>query len=111
MSWSAILGHERLTAAFRDIVARHRLAHAYLFVGPAGVGKRLFAKELAKALLCESACGVAGGLDACDKCESCLLVDAGTHPDLFLERRPEEENEFSINAMRDFFARFMYKPE
>ena len=53
MAWSQILGHERQTDAFRNIVVRRRLAHAYLFVGPAGIGKRLFAKELAKALLCE----------------------------------------------------------
>ena len=109
MSWSTILGHERLTAAFRDIVARNRLAHAYLFVGPAGIGKRMFAKELAKALLCESARGAARGLDACDHCESCLLVDAGTHPDCFQLGMPEEKNEFPIEVMRDFCDRFMFK--
>ena len=53
MSWSQILGHQDRIASFRQIVARGRLAHAYLFVGPAGVGKRRFAIELAKALLCE----------------------------------------------------------
>ena len=53
MSWSQILGHQRQIDAFRQIVGRRRLAHAYLFVGPAGIGKRLFAKQLAKALLCE----------------------------------------------------------
>ena len=37
MSWSQILGHEERVASFRQIVARRRLAHAYLFVGPAGV--------------------------------------------------------------------------
>lgn len=53
MSWSQILGHEERIAAFRQIVERRRLAHAYLFVGPPGIGKRRFAVELAKALLCE----------------------------------------------------------
>src|SRR5580693_1914238 len=109
MSWSAILGHERLTAAFRDIVARHRLAHAYLFVGPAGIGKHLFAKELAQALLCESACGVTRSLDACDQCESCLLVDAGTHPDLFEVSRPEEKNEMPVELMTDLCHNFGFK--
>ncbi|MFO0970626.1 MAG: hypothetical protein U0793_34235 [Gemmataceae bacterium] len=36
MSWSRIVGHERLIASFRDIVRRGRLAHAYLFVGRDG---------------------------------------------------------------------------
>jgi DNA polymerase III subunit delta' len=129
MSWSAILGHERLTAAFRDIVARHRLAHAYLFVGPAGIGKRMFAKELAKALLCEAAgsplplgegrklpsppAPLPGGegrsLEACDQCESCLLVDAGTHPDLFQVSRPEEKNEMPVEVMTDLCHNFGFK--
>ena len=54
MSWQRIRGHEALVEAFQRVVKRGRLAHAYLFVGPPGVGKRLFAAELAKALLCES---------------------------------------------------------
>src|SRR5271166_6225695 len=101
MSWSQILGHEERIASFRQIVERRRLAHAYLFVGPAGVGKRRFALELAKALLCEApgtltpgpSPGVPGegrNLDACDQCPACLLVDAGTHPDLFQVSRPED---------------------
>jgi DNA polymerase-3 subunit delta' len=53
MSWQHIRGHDSLIQAFDQVVRRGRLAHAYLFVGPAGVGKRLFADELAKALLCE----------------------------------------------------------
>src|SRR5438445_333598 len=52
MSWQHIRGHDSLIQAFDQAVRRGRLAHAYLFVGPAGVGKRLFAGELAKALLC-----------------------------------------------------------
>ena len=65
---------------FGKVGQRGRLAHSYLFVGPAGVGKKLFANELGKALLCETNNG-AGGLQACDRCTSCTLVGAGTHPD------------------------------
>ena len=36
MSWSTLLGHQRQIDGFRQIVARQRLAHAYLFVGPSG---------------------------------------------------------------------------
>ncbi len=108
MSWSQILGHEERIASFRQIVARRRLAHAYLFVGPAGVGKRRFALELAKALLCEARGKSA--LDACDQCAACLLVDAGTHPDLFQVSRPEDKNEMPIDVMTDFCRNFSLKP-
>ena len=85
-----------------------RLAHAYLFVGPAGIGKRLFAKELAKALLCEAK-KRPGTLEACDQCESCLLVDAGTHPDLFQVSRPEDKNEMPAEVMTNLCRDFCLK--
>lgn len=105
MSWSHILGHPDRIDAFRKIVANGRMAHAYLFVGPDGVGKRLFARELAKALLCEKS----KDLEACDHCDSCLLVDAGTHPDLFLVSRPEEKNEMPSDVMKSFCRDFSFK--
>jgi DNA polymerase-3 subunit delta' len=72
------------------------------------VGKRLFARELAKALLCER--NPRELLEACDHCEACLLVDAGTHPDLFQVGRPEEKNEFPIDTMKEFLRDFSLKP-
>jgi DNA polymerase-3 subunit delta' len=86
---------------------RGRLAHAYLFAGQPGIGKRLFAGELAKALLCESA--PAGRLEACDQCVACTLVEAGTHPDLFTVGRPEESNEIPIEMMRELCRGFGLK--
>lgn len=55
-----------------------RLHHAYLVVGPAGVGKRDFARVLAHALLCTEAPGKA----PCGECPRCALNAAGTHPDI-----------------------------
>ena len=110
MSWSQIVGHADRIDAFRSIVARHRLAHAYLFVGPVGIGKRRFAIELAKALLCERTITTdARTLDACDTCASCLLVDAGTHPDLFQVSRPEEKNEMPAEVMANLCRNFSLK--
>lgn len=84
--WQGIIGHDRIVERFRRSLAHGRLASSYLFLGPAGVGKHTFAVQLAKALLCTSSPDVA--LAACCKCESCLLLDAGNHPDLDLVELP-----------------------
>jgi DNA polymerase-3 subunit delta' len=87
---------------------RGRLAHAYLFTGPPGIGKRLFADELAKALLCESP--TRDRLEACDHCAACLQVAAGAHPDYFTAGRPEESLELPLAVMREFCHHFALKP-
>jgi DNA polymerase-3 subunit delta' len=92
---------------FEQAVRRNRLAHAYLFTGPPGVGKRLFAQELAKALLCEKA--TPERLEACDRCPSCMQVEAGTHPDCFAASRPEEAHEFPTALMLELCQRFALK--
>jgi DNA polymerase-3 subunit delta' len=108
VSWKRVRGHEAQVKAFERAVRRNRLAHAYLFVGPAGIGKRLFAQELAKALLCEGDTG--GRVEACDRCAACALVEAGTHPDCFTVSRPEEGHELPIGAMRELSRNLSLKP-
>jgi DNA polymerase-3 subunit delta' len=107
LSWERVRGHNTLVQGFRRAVRRGRLAHAYLFTGPAGVGKRLFAVELAKALLCEQA--TAGSLQACDHCSSCVQVEANTHPDFFTAARPPDALEFPIDLMRQLCQSFALK--
>jgi DNA polymerase-3 subunit delta' len=106
VSWQRILGHDIHVRAFARAVARGRLAHAYLLTGPPGIGKRLFARELAKALLCER-----GNADliACEHCQSCILTAAGNHPDFFEVARPEGSNELPIESMRELCRRFSLK--
>jgi DNA polymerase-3 subunit delta' len=94
-----VKGHNALASAFERVVARGRLAHAYLFTGPSGVGKRLFAGELAQAILCENPPG--GRLEACDHCAACALVRAGNHPDFFVTARPDDKLELPIEAVRE----------
>jgi len=63
----------------------NKCAHAYIFAGPEGVGKFTTALEWAKVLLCkEPAAEQSDGRkfsDSCGVCESCVSLEAGTHPD------------------------------
>jgi DNA polymerase-3 subunit delta' len=94
-----VRGHDALVEAFDRAWRRGRLAHAYYFTGPPGIGKRLFAGELAKALLCENRPG--GRLEACDRCPGCTQVEAGTHPDLFTVTQPEDSLVIPIELIRE----------
>ncbi len=78
--WHNIYGHDDVIECFRRTIARGRLASTYLFVGPPGIGKRRFALELAKSLLCLLTADEE--LESCGKCESCCMFAAGNHPDL-----------------------------
>lgn len=71
-------------------------AHAYLFSGLPGVGKRRFANAFAAFLLCDAP---AQGM-ACGRCRSCLLREAGTHPDLLLIAPEEEGKAIRVDAVR-----------
>jgi DNA polymerase-3 subunit delta' len=75
-----IQGQERAVALLRRAIANGRLAHAFVFAGPAGVGKRATALALARAVLCAEKPDV-----GCGTCIDCRLVGAGSHPDLFVE--------------------------
>src|SRR5581483_12015213 len=94
--------------AFQRAWQAGRLAHAYLFVGPEGVGKRQFAEELARAILCEGR--PADRLEACDECPSCHLLDGQAHPDYLAIARPDDKTTIPIDSMRDFCRKLALKP-
>ena len=52
MNWENIRGAGEQVQRFRRSIERGRLAHAYLFVGPEGIGKKLFARSLAQCMHC-----------------------------------------------------------
>ncbi|MDE2316958.1 MAG: DNA polymerase III subunit delta' [Xanthomonadaceae bacterium] len=85
---------------------RDALPHALLLCGPAGLGKRLFVQRFVRGLLCER---VQEG-EACGQCRSCLLLDAGTHPDvvtlgLGLRKDGTPRSEIVVEQIRDLSAR------
>ena len=107
MSWDRIRGQASARNTFFAAREAGRLAHSYLLVGPDGIGKRLFARELAKAFLCEKP---PADLTACDRCPACAQVEAGTHPDLLFLRTPEDKHELPVDDMREFCSQVALKP-
>lgn len=92
--WQEIRGHDEIAERFRRTLLRGRLASTYLFVGPSGIGKRAFALQLAKSLLCLHSAD--RNLSPCGKCQSCALFDAGNHPDLLQVKKPVEKSSMPI---------------
>ena len=90
MPWNDLLGHDAIVDRFRRSLAAGRFASTFLFVGPAGIGKRTFALKLAQALLCET--NPEAEFEACGHCPSCQQVAARTHPDLALVSRPDDKS-------------------
>ena len=72
LNFDAVVGQRALTATLKNAIASGKLAHAYLFCGPRGVGKTTCARIFAKAINCLSP---KDGGDACGQCESCLAFD------------------------------------
>ena len=95
MSWDSILGHQREIDKLRRGSAGGRLAHAYAFIGPAGIGKYKFARQFAQCLLCENHADA--DLEACGTCASCQQVEADTHPDLLTVLLPEGKRELPLH--------------
>ncbi len=96
-----VIGQARVVSSFQRSLERGSLSHAYLFVGPAHIGKMTLALNLAQALNCERTEA------PCGECASCQQILSDRHPDvqvISLSRDAEPEAraraEISIDQVR-----------
>jgi len=94
MTFGDIEGHEKPITILKRALANNTLAHAYLFSGDAGIGKKLTALALAAAVNCANR----NPEGACGACASCRRVAARTHPDVHIVM-PESKDEQLLAAM------------
>lgn len=92
--WQARQWRQLLNAAQQG-----RLPHALLLAGAEGLGVEDFALALAARLLCTDP-----GEGACGRCKSCLLLQAGNHPDLVLLQPEEPGKAIKVDALRELIA-------
>ena len=79
MSWEQVIDQPRVKRILSAIVRGDRVAHAYLFTGPEGVGKYAAALELARAVNCDRPDG-----GPCGTCDNCKRIAALQYPDVHL---------------------------
>jgi DNA polymerase-3 subunit delta' len=104
MAFSPILGQAKALTLLGRALHSGRLAHAYLFVGPDGVGKTTAALDLAAALLCQAP----QEDHACGTCPGCVKFRSGNHPD-FLRIRPDGAA-IKIDQIRDLKRALNFSP-
>ena len=96
MAFSDIVGHKKQWATLRWALEKGRLHHAYLFVGPEGIGKRTVALALSKAVHC-----LEWPRDFCDMCANCARIQSGNHPDVRIIEPAAGKKEVTIQQVRD----------
>jgi len=104
LCYSQILGQEKARKLLGRTLAGRRLPHGFLFKGPDGVGKRMYARGIAAALNCK----VTGPQQACCECPSCKKLLAGSHPD-FTVVRPDK-GAIKIDQIRGLIKAVSYPP-
>ena len=105
MSWNDIFGQELAKRTLTAHLDSGKVAGAYLFAGPEGVGKRLLALEFAKALNCSS-----DGSRPCDACTVCQQITRGVHPDVHRIVPVGASNQIRIDDIRQMLGRIGLRP-
>ncbi len=95
MDWEFLKGQDAAVASLRRDLASDRVANAYIFYGPEGVGKSTAATLFAKALQC------GGGTPPCGECPACLKIDRGVHPDVIQVHPPEGKKSIGVEHIRE----------
>jgi DNA polymerase-3 subunit gamma/tau len=102
-TFDELIGQEHVVRTLRNAIAEGRVAHAYLFTGPRGVGKTTVARLLAKAVNCtappaERPCGV---------CESCRAIAEGHAVDVI---EMDAASHTSVEDAREIIERVQFRP-
>jgi DNA polymerase-3 subunit delta' len=83
-AFAGVEGQDAVLAVLRAALGNGRLAHAYLLLGPEGVGRELTARRLAAVLMCTGRTPGMAADAVCGACSACGRVDRGLHPDVHL---------------------------
>ena len=102
-TFGELVGQEHIVQTLRNAIAEGRIAHAYLFTGPRGVGKTTVARLLAKAVNCTAP----GEQRPCGECESCRAIADGRAVDVI---EMDAASHTSVEDAREIIERVQFRP-
>lgn len=95
LAFQEILGHDTIKQHFQKAIEQHKVSHAYILSGEAGMGRKSLAHAFALTLLCEK-----GGSQPCMNCHACKQVLSGNHPDL-IHVTHEKPSSIGVDDIRE----------
>lgn len=104
-AFGTVVGQQALTTTLRNAITTGKLAHAYLFCGPRGVGKTTCARIFAKTINCLSP---NGEMEACGVCESCKAFDEGRSYNI---HELDAASNNGVNEIRDLIDQVLVPPQ
>ena len=104
MRFAEVVGHAKQLGILRAALSGQRLHHAYLFLGPEGIGKRTVALALARAIHCDESNG-----DSCGQCVNCARIEDANHPDVRVIGLLSGKKEITIDHIRAIERELRYR--
>lgn len=102
MLFEELIGNDNVKNILKNTIEKNRIVHSYLFIGPNGIGKTLFAKEFARMILCNKQ------EYTCTNCKSCIQFLEDNHPDFSLIK--PEDGTIKIEKIRQMQSKILEKP-
>jgi len=95
MSFNELIGNEKVKQNLIKTLNSKKISHSYMFIGTKGIGKKEFAKEFAKGILCTDETQ-----KPCKNCKSCIEFVNSNNPDYYEIGLDEEESSIKIETIR-----------
>ena len=102
INFEGIVGQEQTVEKLKRALKNNQISHAYLFEGEKGLGKKDMALKLASALNCTD-----DARKPCNKCNSCIKIAGGNHPDIKII---EKDGTIKVEEIRKIIGELQLKP-